>query len=320
MTTTTDHEASRDTTANGATKSAKAKKTAPGSTDIEEVELSKVDVVEGKNPRKSFNKTKLDELAASIESDGLLEPMGLEPNPDAPGRYILLWGERRFRACKQNKMKTAPFVVRRDFAPVKQDASRFIENLQREALEPLEEAEALNAFMTTHGLTAKQVSETLNVKPSYISQRLTLLKMPKEVQAALSSGAINFTQARELARMEGSEAVATLQGMTPNTRAADIKETVEKSRIAKGKEPSTRGRKATAETPVEAPNIQRETLEVALEKLNKFSVSLRPKNELKDGLEKVYYKFTQTKSEQKKEQYRGALTVLEWALGIRETM
>jgi ParB family chromosome partitioning protein len=315
---------------NGVATATKAKKVAKraeeeGTSNIEVIAVNLIDVIEGKNPRTTFNKMPLEELAESIKDHGILQHIGVEPSVEKKGRYTLLWGERRLRAYKLNKMKEVPANVRRNFAPLAQDASRFIENIEREELNPLEEAVALDKFMLEHSLSAKQVSETLGMKPSYISQRLTLLKMPKEIQSAMSKGEINFTQARELARMEGSAAVDTLhemQGSDKKTRAADLKNKVEDAKIAQSKTKTKKGKVAgrKANGPSEAPNIQRQSLEEATALLQKFKVSLRPKTELKDGLQKIYARFAGTKTEQKKEQYRGAVSVLEWVLGIRDEL
>jgi ParB family chromosome partitioning protein len=306
---------------NGVPKGAKSKSASKqATTDLENVVLSKIDIVPGKNPRKTITDTSLDELGASIKKHSLLQPIGLEPSSKA-GRFNLLWGERRLRALRKLKVKDTKAVVRRNFAPVAQDASRFIENMQREDVNVLEEAQGLKAFMDSHKLTAKQVSETLGVKQSFLSQRFKLLEMPKAIQEALSKGEINFTQARELGRMNNKDAVTTLGTMAEKdgkqNRAQDIKNRVETKRAQKNlKGGKQRGR--PPRTKADAPNIMRQTLEEATVNLNAFKLVTRPKKELKEGLARVYERFSNTRSEEKKEQYRGAVMVMEWALGIRD--
>ena len=148
-------------------------------------------------PRRNFDPELLAELAASIKANGLAVPILLRP---VGGRFVIVHGERRFRACRSLGWTTIPADVR----DLDEETARWlalVENIQRADLSPIEEAQAYEAALAT-GLTQKQLGERVGKSQSYIAQKLRLLKMPPEVQAAIADGAISEGIARQLLRLE----------------------------------------------------------------------------------------------------------------------
>lgn len=158
-----------------------------------------------KNIRDEGSDKKTDELAASIKSVGLVSPVLLAPlsKPVDGKTHELVYGFRRLEAHKKLKYST----IKATFAPAdmtrkQKDASRLIENTDREDLTPIEEARAYKAMMDTHKMTAKQVAQLVGKTDGHISQRLSLLRMPDKVREAVESGHISPTHARQLNRVK----------------------------------------------------------------------------------------------------------------------
>jgi ParB/RepB/Spo0J family partition protein len=287
--------------------------------------LTDITVREGANPRREIDKKSLDELTASIKVFGVLQPIGLAPREE-DDKLELLWGERRLRAAQALKMKEIPAVIKSGRTREDHYVMRMMENLQRENLNAVDEAVAFQNYLTATKKTAKDLAESLGVKPAYISQRLKILKMPSELQLALSKDEINFTQARELSRMDPKDQVKTLNRMAKGevTKAEDITRAVEKKRAKKRAAASDKAdgkkRGRPARTKENAPDIVRQNLDNAIEALNNFAIESKPKTQMRDGLITLYERFTNCRSDTKKEQLRGAVKTLEWALGIRDDL
>jgi ParB family chromosome partitioning protein len=157
-------------------------------------------------PRKTFDPERLAELAASIRERGLLQPVILKREQD--GAYLLMAGERRLRASELAGVESVPALVRDD-DPLEVG---LIENLQREDLSPLEEAEALSALADQRGYTHKALAELLGKSRPYVSNSLTLVRLPAELRKEILASGIDVS--RELliamARQETPEAQVAL--------------------------------------------------------------------------------------------------------------
>lgn len=157
-------------------------------------------------PRKTFDPERLAELAASIRERGLLQPVILKREED--GGYLLMAGERRLRASQLAGIESVPALVRDD-DPLEVG---LIENLQREDLSPLEEAEALNSLADQRGYTHKTLAELLGKSRPYVSNSLTLVRLPAELRKEILASGIDVS--RELliamARQETPEAQVAL--------------------------------------------------------------------------------------------------------------
>ena len=148
-------------------------------------------------PRRTFDQEGLAELARSIEAAGVFQPIIVRrPDPNL-NRYELIAGERRLRATKMTERKTIPAIVR-----VLDDQTMMevavLENLQREDLSPLEEAQAYQTLIERLNLTQAQVAARLGKSRPYIANYLRLLGLPEEVKQMLASGELSMGQARTL--------------------------------------------------------------------------------------------------------------------------
>jgi ParB family chromosome partitioning protein len=148
-----------------------------------------------KQPRKQFKPEELDQLAASIKEHGVLQPLLVVEKTD--GGYDLVAGERRLRASQLAGLTTVPVLIKQWADQEKLEIS-LIENIQRENLNPLEEAFAYKRLMEEFNLTQQQVAEKVGRSRPAIANAVRMLDLPTQVQAALVDGKINTGQARAL--------------------------------------------------------------------------------------------------------------------------
>lgn len=150
-------------------------------------------------PRKTFDPGKLQELVASIRANGILQPVLVQ---ESDGGFELIAGERRYRAACMAGLKAVPAIVQ----TVEKDADALemalIENLQREDLDPIEEAEAYQALMEGHGYTQERLSRKLGRARATVANVLRLLRLPGELQEAICSGAISAGHGKALLAIE----------------------------------------------------------------------------------------------------------------------
>lgn len=145
-------------------------------------------------PRKVFNEEKISELAASIIEHGIIQPLVVRKH----GRgYEIVAGERRWRASRKAELKEVPCIIR-DFTDEENMLVAIIENMQREDLNPIEEAEGINQMIKTYGLTQEEVSKSVSKSRPYITNALRLLKLPENVQSLVTEGKISSGHARAL--------------------------------------------------------------------------------------------------------------------------
>lgn len=146
-------------------------------------------------PRDTFPHGSLEELINSIKKHGILEPLLATQKPD--GRYELISGERRLRAAKFLNLKTVPVLVRRAEDLEKLELS-LIENLQRQDLNPIEEAEGYRQLVDSFNLTQEEAARRVGKSREAVANSLRLLSLPGEMQAAIASGKITATHGRLL--------------------------------------------------------------------------------------------------------------------------
>lgn len=146
-------------------------------------------------PRKTFDEDKLKELAASIEEHGLIQPVVLRKMKSG---YEIVAGERRWRAARIIGIKEIPCIIK-DLTNEENMLLAIIENMQREDLNPIEEAEGISQMIDTYGLTQEQVSKSVGKSRPYIANSLRLLKLPEAVRGYVSSGELSAGHARALA-------------------------------------------------------------------------------------------------------------------------
>ncbi len=169
-------------------------------TNRESVEyLSIHDVKPNSNqPRKVFDEEKIGELADSIKSNGIIQPIIVRKK----GRgYEIVAGERRWRAAIKAELKEIPCIVR-ELTDEQNMLLAIIENMQREDLNPVEEAEGINQMMNTYGLTQEQVSKSVGKSRPYIANSLRLLKLPGYIRDLMSDGSLSAGHGRALISIE----------------------------------------------------------------------------------------------------------------------
>jgi len=145
-------------------------------------------------PRKVFDQEKLETLAQSIKEHGVVQPIVVRKEG---ARYIIVAGERRWRASKMAGLKTIPVVVK-DLTDKEVMEIALIENLQREDLNPIEEAEAYQRLMNEFQMTQEDVSKVVGRSRSAIANSVRLLSLAKEVQEMISEGRLTSGHARTL--------------------------------------------------------------------------------------------------------------------------
>lgn len=166
-------------------------------TDSEQVVTLKINEIEpgSEQPRRVFDEEALLELSESIKLHGLLQPILVRPLLN--GRYEIIAGERRWRACRLAQLEEIPVIVK---ALDAQSAGEIamIENLQREDLNPVEEAFGYRSLMDKYGLTQETVSIRVGKSRSAVANALRLLNLPENILAALSEGSISAGHARAI--------------------------------------------------------------------------------------------------------------------------
>ncbi|WP_295729187.1 ParB/RepB/Spo0J family partition protein [uncultured Limosilactobacillus sp.] len=158
-------------------------------------------------PRRIFDQKALKELAKSIHESGVFQPIIVrQPDPQIK-RYEIIAGERRYRASKIAHQTTIPAIVR-DFDDERMMEVAVLENLQREDLTPLEEAQAYQTLMDKLTLTQAQVATRLGKSRPYIANYLRLLGLPESVKKSLQAGELSMGQARTLLGLRDRQKVA----------------------------------------------------------------------------------------------------------------
>jgi len=165
-------------------------------TAIEDPNTIAIDLIDPSplQPRGIFDELKLDELAQSISANGVVQPLIVRPKQD---RFELIAGERRWRAAQRAGLTRVPAIVR-NVSDDKVLELALIENIQREDLNPIEEARAYKKLIDTVGLTQEVVAERVGRDRSYVTNFLRLLRLPEDLQELVQAGRISTGHARTL--------------------------------------------------------------------------------------------------------------------------
>ena len=153
-------------------------------------------------PRKTFSEEKIDELSKSIKEHGIIQPIVVRKKGES---YEIVAGERRWRAARKAELTQVPCLIR-ELTDEQNMLIAIIENMQREDLNPVEEAEGLNQMITTFGMTQEQVSKSVGKSRPYIANSLRLLKLPEYIKNEMAEGRLSAAHGRTLITVE-SEAV-----------------------------------------------------------------------------------------------------------------
>jgi ParB family chromosome partitioning protein len=160
-----------------------------------------------KQPRNRFDEEAIASLAASIREVGILQPIVVRRSGD--GRYELIAGERRLRAARAAGLATVP-VVQRDAGDDDLLREALIENIHREDLNPIEQAEAFRALLEELGLKQEELADRVGVSRSHIANTIRLLGLPLEVQQLLTDDKVSAGHARALLALGDQEAMTAL--------------------------------------------------------------------------------------------------------------
>ena len=186
-------------------------------------------------PRSHFDADALDELAASIAQRGVIQPVIVTPK--GAGRYQLVAGERRWRAAQRARLHAIPAIVR-ELDPREVMALALIENLQREDLNPLEEARAYQKLADQEGMTQAEIAKLVDKSRSHVANLQRLLALPDDVLDLLASGRLSMGHARALIGHENASGIAQ-QAANDNLSVREVE------KLARG-EANRRKRASTA--------------------------------------------------------------------------
>ena len=158
-------------------------------------------------PRKVFSKKPLEELAASIASKGILQPILVRPDPKAPDLYEIVAGERRWRAAQLAQVHEVPVVIG-EFTDLEVLEVAIIENIQRSDLNPVEEALGFKQLQEKFSQSQEQLSQALGKSRSYITNALRLLTLPSLVLDWVQEGSLSVGHARAIITTENPSSIA----------------------------------------------------------------------------------------------------------------
>jgi ParB family transcriptional regulator, chromosome partitioning protein len=200
---------------------------APSAFSGDEVVRLTVDSIDH-NPhqtRRMFHETELKELAESIRVQGVLQPIVVRPNGE--GGFKLILGERRLRASRMAGIETIPAIVKR---VSEQQAAEMtlVENLQRQDLNCLEQAEAFSNLSQTFGLTQEEIGQRVGMKRETVANYMRLLTLPESVLEALIGGRLTFSHARALMALKDPVEIWSLakRAIEENLKVADLEKLV----------------------------------------------------------------------------------------------
>lgn len=148
-------------------------------------------------PRRTFTKDHLDELAASIKTKGVIQPLIVRPDPRIEGKFEIVAGERRWRAAQMAQLHEVPVLIR-DFNDTEVLEVAIIENIQRADLNAIEEAAGYRQLMFKFGHTQEKLAEALGKSRSHIANLMRLLNLPDSVQDLVTEGSLSAGHARAL--------------------------------------------------------------------------------------------------------------------------
>ena len=178
-------------------------------------------------PRRHFDEAALDELAASIRQRGLIQPIVVRPHGHD---FQIVAGERRWRAAQRAQLHEVPVVVR-EFTDAETLEVALVENIQRQDLNAIEEAEAYSRLIAEFHHTQDALAKIVDKSRSHVTNLLRLLDLPRPVQARLAAGELSMGHARALIGAANPEALAE----QVITRGLSVRETEKLARAAKNK-------------------------------------------------------------------------------------
>ena len=160
-------------------------------------------------PRRNFTPSDLENLANSIRTKGLIQPLIVRQHPKKENEFEIVAGERRWRASQMAQLHEIPVIIR-EFSDIEVLEVAIIENIQREDLNPIDEASGYHQLMERFGRTQEQMAQALGKSRSYIANLLRLLNLPSDVQTHLKAGKLTTGHARALITIENASELAQI--------------------------------------------------------------------------------------------------------------
>lgn len=254
---------------------------APSDSPLRMVAIAAIKPLPG-NPRKHFDEAALDELAASIAARGVIQPVIVRPT--GPGAYQLVAGERRWRAAQKARLHEIPALVR-DLDQREVMALALIENLQREDLNPIEEARAYQRLAEDEGMTQAEIAKLVDKSRSHVANLQRLLGLPDEVLDLVEQGALSMGHARALIGREDAAELADIA-----VREAFSVRDVE-SLVRKLSEDKVQGQ-SVAQGPASEPapgNADILAVQQHLEEFLGLNVRIKPEGDPRKGVISIRY-------------------------------
>ena len=254
--------------------------TATGTSEDEEVvteiEVSAI-IPNTFQPRRVFDEEKLRELAASIREHGVVQPIVVRQLPE--GKYELVVGERRWRACQLLEWEKIPAVIK-EYTNKQIMEIALVENIQRQDLNPLEEAKAYKRLLTEFNYTQEQVAQKVSKSRSFIANMVRILNLPELILEQVGTGELTVGHVRPLLTVEGSEkqikaaAEMIYKKMTVREAESFVKE------INEGKKKRTGRKKPRAKISPELIDIETQLREICGTKVSIKSKGSKGKIEI----------------------------------------
>jgi ParB family chromosome partitioning protein len=219
-------------------------------------------------PRRYWNQAAVEELAASVKARGIIQPILVRRIPE--GGYRIIAGERRWRASQIAGLSEIPVIVK-EVSETEVFELALIENIQRQDLNPIEEAEAYNRLLSEHGLTQEDLAGRVGKERSTITNSLRLLKLPPPVREHLVSGTLSVGHAKALLGVDEAE---TMHQLADQVAAKGLSVRDTEKLVQKTKQPQPEPAKARVEVPAELKFLVRK-----LERLLDLPVEIHLKTE-----------------------------------------
>ena len=200
--------------------------------DIKEISLDEIRS-NPYQPRKSFNDESLNELAESIKEHGVFQPIIVKKSIKG---YELVAGERRTKASRLAGLKTIPAIIR-DFNDEEMMEIALIENIQRENLNPIEEALAYDSIIKSTNMTQDTIAKKFGKSRSYITNMLGLLKLPEQTKKLVETGELSASHARTLSKLDNEDEIKKLVDkiLKEDLNVRDVEDLTRKTSLPKTK-------------------------------------------------------------------------------------
>ncbi len=249
------------------------------SSPLKSLVISSIEPLPG-NPRKHFDEAALEELAASIATRGVIQPIIVRPKGD--GKYQLVAGERRWRAAQKARLHDIPALVR-DLDEREVMALALIENLQREDLNPVEEARAYQRLSDEEGMTQAEIARMVEKSRSHVANTQRLLGLPTAVLDLVEAGKLSMGHARALIGQDDA-AILAQKAVNDNLSVREIEKLVRQ--VARKVKGEASGAQAT---PQSGENADIEAVQRHLEDFLGLTVRIKADADPRSGIVTIKY-------------------------------